>query len=212
MKGRSIKYSKQELAFIEEHKALSRRKLLDTFRARFRRDDVSLSNIGSLCKRKGWLTGRTGCFQKGATPANKGKKMPYNPRSAAHWFKTGREPHNTKWEGHERLSKQGYVEISVRETNPHTGYERRYILKHRWLWEKSNGPVPDGHALKCLDGNRTNCDPDNWIALPRSMLPRLNGRSGRNYDHAPAEIKPVIMTTARLAQSAADARARKKKP
>lgn len=80
---------------------------------------------------------------------------------------------------------------------------------YRWLWEQANGPVPEGHALKCLDGNRLNTDPSNWTAVPRALLPRLNGRHGRRYDQAPDELKPVIMATARLKQAISDTRGRK---
>jgi hypothetical protein len=62
--------------------------------------------------------------------------------------------------------------------------------------------VPEGCALKCLDGNKRNTDPANWEAVPRELLPRLNGRFGRGYDAAPAEIKPVIMATAKLEYAA----------
>ena len=62
---------------------------------------------------------------------------------------------------HERTSKDGYVEISVDQVNPHTGYERRFVHKHRHLWEQANGPLPDGMCLKCLDGDKTNTAPLN---------------------------------------------------
>ena len=52
----------------------------------------------------------------------------------------------------------------------------------------ADGPVPDGHRLKCLDGDKTNCDPSNWEAVPMALAPRLNGRFGRGYDTAPAEL------------------------
>ena len=79
-------------------------------------------------------------------------------------------------------------------------------MKHRWLWERANGPVPEGHALKCLDGDRTNTDPANWMAVPRALLPRLYGKCGRNYDAAEPEVKPAIMAVARLEQRAAESR------
>ena len=53
---------------------------------------------------------------------------------------------------HERINVDGYVEMSIAETNPYTGYERRYVHKHVHLWEASNGPVPKDHCLKCVDG------------------------------------------------------------
>jgi len=202
MKGRIIPYSAAELAFVEARRTMPRADLHALFVAQFGRDDVSRANLTALCKRKGWLTGRTGCFEKGIIPANKGLKMAFHPNSARTQFKKGDLPHNTKFAGHERVSKDGYVEISVEERNPHTGFCRRYVLKHRWLWEKVNGPVPDGHALKCVDGNKLNTDPSNWKPVPRAMLPKLNGRFGRGYDAAPDEFKPTIMAVTELEYTA----------
>lgn len=198
MKGAAIKYTPEELDWIKTHCKHVRRKAHAAFCRKFRRYDVTLENYCGLCKRRGWLTGRTGGFKPGNVPANKGKKMPWNANRAKTQFKKGNLPHSTKWLGHERVSKDGYVEISIAQTNPHTGYERRHVLKHRHLWEKQNGPVPAGMCLKCLDGNRLNTAPSNWVAIPRSVLPRLNGRSKRAYDSAPDTLKPVILNVARL--------------
>jgi len=94
----------------------------------------------------------------------------------------------------------------VAETNPHTGYARRYVAKHRHLWEAAHGPLPEGMVLKCLDGDKTNCDPANWEAIPLALLPRLNGRFGRGYDAAPAEVKPVILAVCKLEHRAREIR------
>lgn len=72
MKGRAINYSADELAFIESVAQWPRDEALAAFSQKFRRDDVSLQNFNALCKRMGWLTGRTGCFEKGQAPVNKG--------------------------------------------------------------------------------------------------------------------------------------------
>lgn len=207
MRGRAITYIAEELAWIEARKEWPRDQLHSAFCFMFQRDDVSTVNLNSLCKRKGWKTGRTGHFTSGQEPHNKGKPRPYHPNTAATQFKKGHAPHNTKYLGHERLSKDGYVEISVDQVNPHTGYNRRYVHKHRWLWEKANGPLPLGMALKCLDGDRTNCEPSNWTAIPRGLLPRLNGRFGRNYDQASPEVKPLILAAAKLEHRARELRA-----
>lgn len=206
MKGQRISYSEEELAWIEAHKSQLRPVSHAKFCAKFKRDDVKLSNYSSLCKRNGWLTGRSGHFEIGHPPVNKGKKMPFNPNSAKTQFKKGNLPHNTKRLGHERTSKDGYVEISVDQVNPHTGYERRFVHKHRHLWEQANGPLPDGMCLKCLDGDKTNTDPSNWEAIPRALLPRLNGRFGRGYDTADPEVKPTIMAIAKLEHKAREAK------
>jgi hypothetical protein len=131
-------------------------------------------------------------------PANKGKKMPYNANTARTQGLTGQSPRNTKYLGHERMSKNGYVEVSVDEINPHTGYKRRYVLKHKHLWEQKNGQVPEGMCLKYLDGKRENTDPSNWDLIPRAALPFMNGWRGFNYDAAEPEVKPTILTLAKL--------------
>jgi len=206
MKGHSKSYSQEELAWIKAHKTQVRRNAHARFCAKFDRKDISLTNYASLCKRMGWLTGRTGQYAPGQTPENKGKKMPYNANSAKTQFKKGRKPHNTNYLGHERVSKDGYVEISISETNPHTGYERRYVLKHRYIWEQANGPLAKDMCLKCLSDDKTNTDLSNWEAIPRAMLPRLNGRFGRGYNQASPDIKPTIMTIAKLEHKARNAR------
>lgn len=195
---KTLQYTADELDWIKRNAKRVRRRAHADFCQLFARTDVSLSNFNSLCKRMGWMTGRTGHYKTGSTPANKGKPMPYNPNSAATRFKEGQAPHNTKYIGHERVSRDGYVEISIDQVNPHTGYERRYVLKHKHLWEQANGPVPDGMCLKCLDGNRLNTDPSNWELISRRMLPFLNGHRGPHYDTTAPELKPVVMTLAKL--------------
>lgn len=198
MKGRSIKYDQVELDWIKTHCTLERRKSHARFCKKFARDDVSLQAFNALCKRNGWMTGRTGCYPKGNVPMNKGQKMPFNENSARTQFKSGNLPHNTKYLGHERVSKDGYVEISVDQRNPHTGFNRRYVLKHRYLWEQKNGRLPNGMVLKCLDGNKLNTDPSNWEPMPRATLPYLNGHRGFDYEAAEPEVRPAILTVAKL--------------
>jgi hypothetical protein len=199
MKRRIIPYSPDELAWIKSHCTMAREKAHAKFCKKFSREDVSLSNYVGLCKRNGWLTGRDGRLQPGAVSWNKGKKMPFNPDSAKTQFKKGQLPPNMKFAGHEYICpKDGYVRISINETNPHTGFERRYVLKHKHLWEQKNGKLPAGMCLKCLDGNRSNTDPDNWEAIPRGALPFLNGHRGHNYEAMPTELKPTVLALAKL--------------
>jgi hypothetical protein len=208
MKGHWIRYSAKELAWLKANRKLVIGEYAARFRERFGRNDVTAANLHALRKRKGWKTGRTGCFAKGHESANKGKPFPVaarHPNCKRTHFKKGGLPHNTKFAGHEYVNRDGYVEINVNETNPHTGFERRYVHKHRWLWEKANGPVPEGHALKCLDGNRLNTDPTNWEPVPRALLPRLNGGPLKQhiaFDDAPAALKPTILANAMLAHRA----------
>lgn len=202
MKGRAIIYSAAEMEWIKANSKRPRAEMHSDFIQLFDRRDVSVTHLKSLCKRNGWMTGRTGCFERGVTPHNKGKPMPPEVREKcmATAFKPGNLPHNHRGHGHERIdTKNGYVVMIVAEKNPWTGAATRPVHKHRYLWEKKNGPVPKGHVLKCLDGDKTNTDPQNWEAVPRGMLPKLNARwRGVAYDTAAPELRPTIMAAAKL--------------
>ncbi len=206
MKGAPIPYSDEELAWIEAHHALPRRELHARFTARFDRPDVSQANLTALCKRQGWLTGRDGRFRAGRAPQNKGQKGVHYPGCEKGWFGKGSTPANRLPLWSERVGKDGYVEMKVPVPNPYTGHPTRFMHKHRYLWERENGHLPEGHALKCLDGDKTNCAPENWTCVPRALLPRLNGRFGRNYDTAPPELKPLILKVAQLEHAAREKR------
>ena len=210
MKGVRIQWTAAELAWVRLNCTRTRREIYDDFCRRFGRTDVSRRALDSLRQRKRWLTGRTGRFPKGAVPVNKGNETPYNAASAAHRFQPGHRLGMAAmlWKpvGSERMDKEGYIERKIHDGLP---AESRWRAVHRIEWEAANGPTPDGMCLKCLDGDRTNTAASNWVAIPRALLPRLCGKSGRDYDHAPAEIKPAIMAAARLAHAAREARRRK---
>jgi hypothetical protein len=134
------------------------------FQARFARPEITQTNYASLCKRKGWMTGRNGRFIQGQEPHNKGKPF-CAPGSEKGWFRTGERRGAAadlyKPIGTERISKDGYIERKIHDGLP---------LQSRWR--------------------------------ARALLPRLNGRFGRNYDAAPAEMQPVILATAQLEHTA----------
>ena len=200
MKGRQIIYSPSELHWIEARKTEPRRALHAAFVAEWGREDVSFDNFKALCTRKGWKTGRTGCFPKGSIPPNKGRKGVCAPGSEKGWFKkgslSGRAAKVAKPIGTERVAKGGYLQRKVNNDMP---FQRRWKMVHILNWEAVNGPMPDGHALKCRDGNRQNTAADNWELVPRAILPRLAGaKKGISYDHAAPELRPSLMATARL--------------
>lgn len=159
---------------------------------------MKLGAFNALCKRKGWMTGRTGCFVPGQVSHNKGKKGICPPGCEKGWFKKGvRQGVATKLYqpiGTERIM-DGYLERKINDDMP---LQARWKAVHYLNWEAVHGPVPDGWCLKNLDGNRLNVEASNWEAIPRGMLPRLNGRYGRDYDMAPDELKPTIMAIAKL--------------
>jgi hypothetical protein len=206
-KGRHRKFGAAEMAWLEANHLLPIAKYHQEFVAAFPREDVRPQNLHALRKRMGWKTGRTGQFPKGNVSHNKGKRCAdgvggRHPNARKTQFKKGNVSHTYKGPGHERIdSKDGYVVMIVEETNPWTGAKTRPVHKHVWLWEKLNGPVPKGHCLKCLDGNKLNTDPSNWELISRGLLPRLNGGKATRvmaYDSAPDELKPALLTIAKL--------------
>lgn len=100
-------------------------------------------------------------FKKGSTAHNKGKKwdefMPKESQQAARrtHYKKKNVPYNWKPIGWERVTRDGYVEVKVRDD---FGQKRinNFELKHRLLWESVNGPIPDKCMVKFKDGNPRN--------------------------------------------------------
>lgn len=217
MKGRAIVYSEAEMAWLKANRTLPISDCHRAFCARFERD-VSPSNLHALRQRQGWKTGRTGRFDKGQTPPNKGKPCPdgvggRHPNARRTQFRKGErsgiavklyQPIGT-----ERLSKEGYVERKIHDGLP---VQSRWRGVHMLRWEEVNGPIPQGHCLKCLDADRTNTDPANWILIPRSLLPRLNGGRHKTrlaFDQAHAALKPTLLAIAQVEQAAMETRKRK---
>lgn len=203
MKGQPIAYSADELSWIKANSTRPRREAFADFQERFHRPDVTLTNFTALCKRNGWLTGRTGQFPQGHVSHNKGKKGVCAPGCEKSWFapghRSGRAAQLYKPIGTERVTKDGYVERKIHDGLP---LQSRWRAVHLIRWEEINGPLPDGMALKCLDGDRSNTDPENWEAIPRALLPRLAGRWRFGYDEAPVELKPTVMAIAKLEHKA----------
>lgn len=185
-KGASIKYSPDELAFIQVNATLSRAALTQLFNATFNRD-IAVDNIKALCTRKGWKTGRDGRFPKGSVPPNKGTKGLTGANSGS--FKKGQQSHTQKPVGYERTTVDGYIEVKVAEPN-------KFRAKHHIIYEQHFGTIPAGHVVKFKDGNPQNLATDNLVLMSRGELAVLN----HLYDHknAPDEAKPVLITLAKV--------------
>jgi len=204
--GKSLIFTPDQVAWLHANASLPRDQVEAAFRAAFPGTTTTRAQIVAWRKNHKVTTGRTGRFEKGQTPWSKGKKLQPHPNSQVTMFPRGQKPHNAKPIGYESLSADGYVLICVDRPNPFTGARTHMAFKHKELWIATNGQIPEGHVLKCLDGKKTNCDPSNWTAVPQGLLPRLNGRFGRGYDQAPAELKPTILAIAKLEHKAREAR------
>ncbi|WP_371398878.1 HNH endonuclease [Marinovum algicola] len=208
MKGRAISYSEAELAWIKANCTRRRAEAHADFVRRFDRPEVTLTNFNALCKRKGWMTGRTGRLEKGNVPPNKGRKGYCAPGSEKGWFRkggmSGRAKALYKPIGSERISKDGYLERKLHDGQP---LQSRWRAVHLIRWEETHGPIPEGHCLKCLDGDKINTAPENWRCIPRALLPRLSGgRWHTPYEAYEPELRPTVLTIAELEHRARQAK------
>lgn len=124
----------------------------------------TIIQISSLMKRKGIKTGRTGHFEKGAIPFNKGMKG--QQKSNVTSFKKGCIPHNYVPIGSERVNSDGYVDIKISEN--------KWKQKHRIIWEEVNGPIPRNSCLIFADSNKLNVSLGNLILVTRRELFKMN--------------------------------------
>ena len=101
-------------------------------------------------------------FKKGRVPYNYGQKMSdiLYEKIQKTMFKKGRKPHNTRKEGDESKSIDGYTYVKIADND--------WRLKHRVLWEKANGPIPDDHIVVFKDNNQLNFDINNLQLISKS--------------------------------------------
>ena len=156
------------------------KELTDMFNKQFEMN-LKVSAMISLCDRHGLYNGRDTRlnkgweptqFKKGHVPANKGKKGIFLGGKVAEacQFKKGNKSWNWVPIGSERVNRHGYVDIKVADGKKQKNWKGKHIL----IWEKHNGPVPNGHAVIFGDGNRRNFDPGNLILVSRAQLAVLN--------------------------------------
>jgi hypothetical protein len=168
--------------------------------------DAYLASPDACRLRRGDNVGAAFRFTKGQVPPNKGKKMPpgWAPgRMRETQFVKGQKGSKYMPIGSTRLI-DGYEYTKVSDV-PKVAYSVNWKATHILNWEAIHGPMPKGHALKSLDGDRLNVTASNWQLVPRAMLPRLSGgphHQRLNYDIAPAALRPTLMAVARLEHAA----------
>lgn len=107
-------------------------------------------------------------FKPGHTSANKGKKMSAKQYEAckATMFKPGDRPENRVPIGHETIRSDGYTYVKVAE--------KKWVFKHRLIWESHHGPLPAGYIIAFRDGNPNNFSIDNLEAITRKENVKRN--------------------------------------
>lgn len=178
------KYTEEERSFMREYvPGHSHAEIRQEFKKRF--GYIPCKTFpGSYIKNNGLSTGRTGYFQKGHVPFNKGKKMPKEvyKKCKRTMFKPGSLPATTDPVGTEKKLSDGYVWVKVNDLRK-VKKKVNWKMKHRLLYEKHYGEIPDGYVVIFLDGDKDNFAISNLAAVSRNELVRLN-QNGLIYDHS----------------------------
>lgn len=190
-------YTEEEHAFMREFvPGHSYREIAAAFTEKFGWE-ISIGQVNAYIGNHHLNTGRTGRFQKGQVPPNKGKKGACAAGCEKTWFSKGHIPKNHRPVGSERVNKDGYVEVKVAEPN-------QWRLKHRIVWEKVNGPIPKDYIIIFRDNDKTNTDIDNLLMIKRGIHAVLNHTGLCEYS---GEFKDTVIKIAEL--KAATSKAKK---
>lgn len=155
--------------------------VVEEFNKKFERE-ITPSQVRAYAKNHKLRTGRDTRFKPGHIPDNKGKKQTEYmsaeaiERTKATRFKKGQRSINWRPVGSTRITKDGYIEIKVKDPNI-------WKLMHRIVWEKENGQLKKDEAIVFLDGNKTNCDLSNLKKIRRKDLVRYN-QKGIRFENA----------------------------
>ena len=95
------------------------------------------------------------------------------------WFKKGEKGINYIPVGSERLTKGGYTLVKAGNNE--------WQYKHRLIYERHYGPVPEGCFVSFRDGDKTNLDPANLVAISLRAL-----RWVGNHHHLDNKTDDVI--------------------
>jgi hypothetical protein len=164
------RYSEEQKKFIiDNYYGKYSKELADMFNKQFN-TNITAREIKSYKENHKLNSGLSGQFQKGHVSHNKGKKqIEYMSKEAiertkATRFKKGNIPSNKVPVGTERIKKNGYIEIKIKDGN----LNKNWQPKHRYIYENHYGLIPKGHKVIFADGNNRNFDINNLICVSNS--------------------------------------------
>lgn len=149
-------YPAEVMEYIQQHhEGVGPKEMTSRINSRFH-TEYTVQQINNFYKNHGVKSGLTGKFEKGHIPSNKGKTgMVLHPNSVATQFKAGHTPTNKMPIGTVCKKTDGYLWKKLGEGS------RDWRQLHILNWEAVHGPIPKGHKLIFLDGNRENVQVEN---------------------------------------------------
>lgn len=180
-----MRWAKEELIYLEKNYANTP---MNELRAKLKRTEPSIYNQARLLGLRksehyisseaagrllpGHQKGKQTQFKPGNVPHNKGQKgWRSGGNSATTQFKPGHRPHTWVPVGSERKTKEGYLQRKVSDT----GYPPRdWINVHHIVWVKHNGPIPAGHVVIFINGDKMDFNIDNLKLISMAENMRRN--------------------------------------
>lgn len=163
-------YAPEVLQFLSDHRDMPRKELVEAVNSKFGLS-MTYDAVTNQCVKRGFSSKLTGRFGEhdGWRKAHESNEKPIG--------------YETKPDARGRV----YVKV---------GQPSQYKLKHHVIYEEFFGRLPDHYIIKFKDGDDTNFDLDNLIAIHRGAT----GFLVRRYKHheASKEMKPLLLTMAQI--------------
>lgn len=189
-------FNKEQVQFIlDNYKGISEKALWEKINQRFG-TNFTFGQVKGFKTRNRLRNGLSAKFEKGNTPFNKGlKQTEYMTDEAiqstkATRFQKGQPSKNKQPIGYERVGKDGYIEVKVRD-NENVHSTKNFEMKHRVIWERHHDvELKENEVIVFLDQDKRNFNIDNLKKVSRGDVARINknGLFTRNVDINQAAI------------------------
>lgn len=180
-KGKLRSFTQEQKQWVEiAYKQMSLAEMTHAFNQQFGTNKTEMQ-LRSFTRNHKIRSGRTGCFEKGREPANKGiKGWQAGGRSNQTQFRKGNVPHNHQPVGTEVIDRDGYRKVKIAEPN-------QWAFVHRLVWEQQNGSIPKDKFVRFLDGDKENCGIENLTLIDRGAHAIIN-----RWQRPLGEIEPEV--------------------